>query len=156
MTRRRQLLLGAAAAVLAIVGVVLVVTGGSDEPSSSSASAAPTRAQLEAATGLRLPSSISKYESVRLDPGQVDVRFEIPASDVDRMVSGSKLPPLSSTRVIAHPSPLWALNPKGPIRGTSTTRRGAEIDLEVVGDGDPAVVRVSVLAVPTTSTTVQQ
>jgi hypothetical protein len=153
---RRQLLIGAAAAVLAIVGVVLVATGGSDDPSSQSASAAPTRAQLEAATGLRFPSSISKYETVRLDPAQVDVRFDIPANDVDRLVSGSGLPPLSSTRVITHLSPLWSLDPSGQIRGTATTRRGAQIGLEVVG-GDPAVVRLSVRAVPTsTTTTVQQ
>jgi hypothetical protein len=154
VTRRRQLLIGAAAAVLAIIGVVLVATGGSDDSSTNQTSDAPTRAQLEATTGLRLPSSISKYETVRLDPGQVDVRFQIPASDVDRLVSGSGLAPLSSTRVITRPSPLWALNPTGPIRGTSTTRRGAQIGLEVVG-GDPAVVRLSVTAVATT-TTVQQ
>jgi hypothetical protein len=153
VTRRRQILIGAALAVLAIVGVLLVVTGGSDHSSTNQGSA-PTRADLESVTGLRFPSSISKYETVRLDPSQVDVRFKIPASDVDRLVSGSNLPPLTSTRVITHLSPLWSLNPSGPLRGTSTTRRGAHIDLEVEG-GDPATVRLSVQAVATT-TTVQQ
>jgi hypothetical protein len=152
VTRRRQLLVGVAAAALAIVGVVLVARGGSDDSKNSTTSAAPTRAQLEAVTGLRFPSSISKYETVQLHPGQIDVRFELPASEVNRLVSGSGLPPLAATRVIQHPSPLWALNPSGPIRGTTVTRRGAQIDLEVVG-GDPAVVRLSVLAVPTTTTT---
>ena len=139
---------------LSVVGVVLVVTGGSDHSSSNPSSVAPTLAQLESATGLRLPSSISKYRTVRLDPSQVDVTFTIPPSDVDRLVSGSSLPPLSPARVITHTSPLWSLDPSGSIRGTSTTRDGAKIDLEVVS-GDPAVVRLSVQAVSTT-TTVQQ
>jgi hypothetical protein len=151
VTRRRTILAGVVLAVLAIVGVVLVVTGGSDH-STNPSSAAPTRAQLESLTGLRFPSSISKYETVRLDPGQIDVRFRIPAGDVDSLVTGSNLPPLSSTRVITHLSPLWSLNPSGPIHGTTITRRGAQIDLEVEG-GDPATVRLSVRAVPTTTTT---
>jgi hypothetical protein len=151
VTRRGQILVGAALAVLAIVGVVLVATGGSDHTTNPSG-AAPTRAQLESLTGLRFPSSISRYETVRLDPSQVDVRFRIPASDVDQLVSGSHLPPLSSARVITHLSPLWSLNPSGPLRGTTITRDGAKIDLEVEG-GDPATVRLSVQAVGTTTTT---
>ena len=145
MSSSRSLLVVAALAVLAVVGIVLVVTGENDEGSGPFPAENPTKDQLAAVTGLGFPSTVTNYRSVRLDRDQLDVTFELPARDVDALVSDSDLPPLSPTRVIAHSSPLWELNATGEIAATSDSRGGLTINLEAVS-GQPTVVRLSVVA----------
>ena len=107
----------------------------------------PSKDELSAATGLVFPPSTAGYRSVQLGPGQIDVLTTMAASEVDAFVEGSDLPALTDgQRTIAHPSPLWELNPTGGSAGTSATRDGVSIAVEVVGDGDPRAVRVSVIA----------
>jgi hypothetical protein len=153
---RRNVAFLAVMAVLLAVGLALIASGGSDHATSGGATTlpfdSPSRAQLERATGLHLPASVTGYQSVQLAPSQLDVTFHLAPADVDALVSRSGLPPLSAARVIAHSSPLWELNPTGTVRGTSATRDGMQLDLEVV-DGTPAVARLAVVAGGSTTTT---
>jgi hypothetical protein len=155
-SRRGSIVFLGAMAVLLAVGLALIASGGSDQATPKGSSTlpfdSPSRTELEKATGLRLPASVTGYQSVQLAPNQLDVTFHVPPADVGALVEASRLPPLSSTRVIAHPSPLWDLNPSGTVHGTTTTRDGMRINLEVV-DGTPSVVRLDIVAAGASTTT---
>lgn len=102
----------------------------------------PSRADVEAATGLHLPASSSDYRSARVGEGELDVTFRFATGDIEAFISGSKLPALRTERLIAHPSPVWSLDPGGPVRSTSTTRRGLRIGAEIVDGGATSTVRL--------------
>lgn len=105
----------------------------------------PSRAKLEEITGLRFPDSTDGYRSVRAAEGELDVTFRMDPADIESFVAHSKLPALRSERLIAHPSPVWSLDPGGEVRSTSTRRDGMRIALEIVdGTEPPATVRLVV------------
>lgn len=105
-------------------------------------SESPSRAEVERASGLRLPASTSDYRSVRVGEGELDITFRFATGDVDAFVAASKLPPLGDQRLIAHPSPVWSLDPGGTVRSTSTTRRGLRIAVEIIDGGATSTARI--------------
>lgn len=102
----------------------------------------PSRADLEDITGLRFPDSTTGYRSARASDAELDVTFRMDPADADSFVADSGLPELRAERLLAHPSPVWSLDPGGDVRSTSTARDGMRIALEVVTppatDGTPA------------------
>jgi hypothetical protein len=105
----------------------------------------PSRAALAEVAGLVVPSSATTYRSTRIDNSELHVTFTLPVAEVERFVTDSDLPPLTEgRRLIIHPSPLWDQNPEGPVASTSSTARGVVRTVEVLGDGDPRTVRLTV------------
>ena len=139
--------------VIAVVALLFIAAcSDSEEPATTSTTAGPTlpfaapsKDELGAATGIEFPDSLAEYRSVQLGPSQLDVTFTIPAGDLAAFVDGSALGPLlEGERVMAHSSPLWELNPDEAIRGAESERDGYLRSVEVLGDGDPLVVRLTV------------
>lgn len=105
----------------------------------------PSRADLAEVAGLAIPPSAQAYRSTRIDPSELHVTFTLPAGDVEEFITASDLPPLTEgRRLIIHPSPLWAQNPEGPVASTSSTASGVVRTVEVLGEGDPRTVRLTV------------
>lgn len=107
----------------------------------------PSRAGLAKAARLVVPPSAGTYRSTRIDRSELHVTFTLPASDVEQFVTDSELPPLTEgRRLIIHPSPLWDQNPEGPVASTTSRAAGVTRTVEVLGEGDPRTVRLTVTA----------
>ena len=149
--RRRVRAVGVAAS-LVVAGIAVAACTDSDDPGATSTTAGPTlpfrapsKTELGDAAGLAFPDAVGEYRSVQLSPNQLDVTFTIAAADLDAFVDGSDLGELvPGERVMAHASPLWELNPDDVVRGAESERDGYRRTVEVVGEGDPLVVRLTI------------
>lgn len=103
-----------------------------------------SKAGLQKAAGLRFPASSTDYRATRVGEGELDVTFRYQSGETDSFIAGSKLPALRDERVLLHPSPLWDLDPGGPVRSTTDTRNGLRIALEIVDGGETSTVRLVV------------
>jgi hypothetical protein len=156
---------GVALLVLAAVGLVLVLTGGGDggEPAdggaaTTSAAQRPrstlplddlTVAGVEQLSGLAIPDDAADFLTAKLSENrQLDVTFTMGPEDVEAFAAGSGLPPLApDARVILHSSPLWKLNPGGPIRGAADVRDGINRAVELVDENGRVRARISLRAI---------
>ena len=146
---------GAAIAVVVAVAILGGISGCTKRPTPGGPTtttqpslpfdSSPSRSRLEQLTGLRFPTSTTTYRSVRAAEGELDVTFQMDPADVESFVADSKLPAPRAERLIAHPSPVWSLDPGGDVRSTSTTRDGLRIAAEIVTVPGPlATVRLVV------------
>lgn len=155
---------GVALLVLAVVGLVLVLTGGDDGEAAGgevSTTSGPQRprstlplddlsvAGVEQLSGLAIPDDAADFLTAKLAQNrQLDVTFTMDAEDVEAFAADSGLPPLApDARVILHSSPLWKLNPGGPIRGAADVRDGVNRAVELVDEDGRVRARISLQAI---------
>ena len=145
--------LGVATVLLAAVAVAVGACSKSVTPGAATTTTAaslpfessPSKDELARVAGLRFPASTAGYQSVRVDPSELDVSFTIAATDVDGFASGSGLGALAQGRVIQHGSPVFPQNPTGTVRSAVSTHGRVTRVVEVVDDpGQPTSIRLIV------------
>ena len=144
--RRSALVLLVTALVVAASGCSKSVTRGATTTTigrSLPFEGSPPKNTVAKAAGLVFPASTGGYESVRVDPSELDLTFTIAPDDVDGFVTDSGLGTLADGRIIQHSSPVFPQNPTGTVRSSTSQHGELTRIVEVVDQpGQPTVVRL--------------
>jgi len=137
--RLRRLTGAAFAALLLVCGTVSCsksddgASGTSTTDPSSFPLQSPSAEEVEAATGLVLPESMTDYRSANSPTApQLEVGFTMSAAEVESFAQASSLELVPDERIIIHASPVWGdQNPAGDLRSGTVTRGRYETRVEI-------------------------